>query len=119
MEDALDQLIVCQDLYSKILEELKSRLGSSWDQHKTLFHNIIQKEISLFLNFLECQKTDSSSATHLEFAWSFQNRIIKALQQAEIQTEIELQETAKNLTEIMHKEVQRQMYFQTTPFSMY
>ena len=119
MEESLNQLIVCQELYSEILKELKSAHGSSWNQHKPIFITLIQNEITLFLNFIERQKNETPTTTHLEFAWNFQNRIIETLKKSQIHSETKIHETAKNVTEIMHKEVQRQMYFITTPFSMY
>ncbi len=119
MEDSLDQLIVCQDLYSKIITELKSTYGKRWDQYKPIYISLIQNEITLFLNFIERQKTETPTMTHLEFAWNFQNRIIKTLEKNQVHSDKEILEVAKNVTEIIHSEVQRQMYFITAPFSMY
>ena len=119
MEQSIDRLIICQELYSKILNELKTTYTSSWDVHKTVFHFFLKDEIVEFQNYLEQQNSPKPVMDHWEFAGAFNTRLQNVILETNEIPASRIEPVSNTITEIMHYEVQRQLFHSAMPFSIH
>lgn len=119
MIDSIDRLVVCQELYNDILIELKSSYDYCWENNKSPIQLFLKQEVSLFHEYLEKQENGMSLMSHSEYASIFKQKLTVQLTTIQQQSSHDINHTIAVVTQILHDEVQRQLYHLAMPFSIY